>query len=108
MDCCGDVEEPVKSQHDGTQDGVDDNQQPDSNLQQTLIISVTNSIARTVSVINNNHNNNSKSKVSHGLVKDKDEAWLAADPGLVDGGNGGDDDQQVEHDLGYELQYWDE
>ena len=43
-------------------------------------------------MLHHNNNGNSKSKISHGLVKDEYEDWLTADPGLVDGGNSGDDD----------------
>ena len=59
-------------------------------------------------MIHHNDNNNSKSKVSHGLVEDEDEDWLAVNPGLVDGGDSGDDHQQVKDGLRYELNHGDE
>ena len=56
-----------------------------------------------MSQIDNNHKDNSQGKVCYGLVQYEDEDRLAADPGLVDGGDGGDDDHQVEDSLGNEL-----
>ena len=59
-----------------------------------------------IPVTNNNHNHYGKEKISYGLVENEYEDWLAINPGLIDGGKGGDDDQQVQGDLRDELQYW--
>ena len=69
-----------------------------------LVLGLTNVIiSRLVAEIYHNDDHNCQSKVCHSLVENEEEDRLAADPGLVDGDDGGDDDQKVEECLGDEL-----
>ena len=99
----GDVQEPVQGQYTGAGHGDQDNPKPDSNLNVTLPVSVPDVISRLIAEIDDNNHHNGQGEVSDRLVEDEDEDGLAVDPGLVDGGQGGDDHQQVQEGLGDEL-----
>ena len=49
------------------------------------------------------HHHHGQGQVGEGLVEDEHEDRLAGQPGLVEGGDGGDDDQEVEDGLRDEL-----
>ena len=99
----GDVQEPVQSQYTGAGHGDQDNPEPDSNLNVTLPVSVPDVVSRLIAEIDDYNHHNGQGEVGHRLVEDEDEDGLAVDPGLVDGGQGGDDHQQVQEGLGDEL-----
>ena len=71
----------------------------------TLSVSVPDVVSRFIPEIDDYNHHNGQGEVSHRLVEDEDEDedGLAVDPGLVDGGQGGDNHQQVQEGLGDEL-----
>ena len=56
-----------------------------------------------IAEVGHHNHDNCQGEVSQRQVQDKHKHWLAADPRLVDGGQGGHNHQQVEQGLGEEL-----
>ena len=100
----GDVEEPVQGQHPDAGDGDPDNPQPDPNLGVALTVRVAGLIPHLVAEGDHDHHHHSEREVGHREVEDEYEDGLGVDPGVEDGGEGGEDDQQVEQGLGDELE----
>ena len=68
-----------------------------------LGLCVEEQIPRLIAEVGHHNHHNSQGEVGQRQVQDKHKHWLAADPGLVDGGQGGHNHQQVEQGLGQEL-----
>ena len=69
----------------------------------TLAVCVCGLVPRLVAERDHHHHHHGEREVSHGEVEDEDEDGLCVDPGVENGGEGRQDDQQVEQGLGNEL-----
>lgn len=69
----------------------------------TLAVCVGWLVPRLVAECHHHHHHHGECEVGYGEVEDEDEDGLCVDPGLENGGEGGQDDQQIEQGLGNEL-----
>ena len=69
----------------------------------TLAVCICGLVPSLVAERDHHHHHHSEREVSHGEVEDEDEDGLCVDPGVENGGESGQDDQQVKQGLGNEL-----
>ena len=60
-------------------------------------------VPRLVAEVHDDQHHYGEREVGHGEVENEDEYGLGVDSGVEDGGEGGEDDKQVEQGLGDEL-----